>query len=181
MELLPGLNSFRLITGSLCAVKKNSIRITSGPHWHDNANQLKLEAQCSEPDYYEKCGYYYAPFTQPYSNCSNVNAYLSNLDSVISYADQSGLKVMLDINVFSDDHRFTENMLPAVYEYLNIFGTHFKKDERVFSYCIFEEIGFNDPETNRSKKQVSTISAKLYDVLKSADPNHLISISGFDT
>ena len=158
----------------------NSIRITSGPHWHPDDRMLKLEASCSEPQYYGKCGNTAIPFEKPYRSNAAVNAYFSLLDSVVAYAGRCGLRVMLDIVLFNDNLRFDSGMLRDTYKYLRAFGKHFRENPGVFAYCIFEEIGYNDPLRERSKSEVGEISAKLYWTLKKADPNHLISISGFD-
>jgi hypothetical protein len=109
-----------------------------------------------------------------------VKNYFTLLDSVVVYANKCGLMVMLDVVLFNDIYRFEPDMLRDTYKYLRAFGKHFRENRGVFSYCIFEEIGFNDPVRERSKSEVAEISKKLYKSLKSADPNHLISISGFD-
>jgi len=162
----------------------NAIRITSGVHWNNLAARFELETHWGT----DGCScLYYIPIKQPFQEpepgetISNTDKYFDCLDQVISIAEENDLMVMLDIILFNKDRSFHNEMETDLLSYLNYFGRHFKDNANVFCYCTFEEIGFNDPGLTHSKQYVCDFTTACYNALKTADSNHLISISGHET
>jgi hypothetical protein len=168
----------------------NCIRLTTGLHWHNDDLQFKLWTNCGRMNCY--CAPYFLPISIHNSNTSpqdqlvmtNVNLYFDMLENLIEWSSEYQLKVMIDVVLFTEsqncDCLFNDNMRPALLLYLHELGDRFKNNTNLFAYCILEEIGLNDHNNNRTKQEACEIVSSLYDELKAADNNHLISISGND-
>lgn len=100
------------------------------------------------------------------------------IDEILQIAHDCGLKVFLDIgyNKLTDDVHFE-----TYKEYLELLALHINsldihKRQTLIAYVILEESGYT--QSKFSKSIVCERVSEMYDILKTTDPSHLVSVGG---
>ncbi|MHC1708532.1 MAG: T9SS type A sorting domain-containing protein [Bacteroidales bacterium] len=117
----------------------------------------------------------------PYNSTNTaLNHYCDLLYEVLEIADEAELKVIFDIG----DRDYAESEC-HIYDYADLLqgiGAHFKDNNTLMAYSVFEEPYFINLGIPYSKKEICEITTLWYDAIKhqDSDPNHLITIGGGD-
>ena len=115
-------------------------------------------------------------FTQPYSNDQGVQHVLDQIELILDKAALAGLKVILVPVQGSDMFTLWDDVIRLI-EFLELVGDRFKEHPALMAYDLFNEPAYFEGY-NHTKEWICEKVAAVYDELKSADPNHLITVGG---
>jgi hypothetical protein len=169
------------IANDLAKIKSmgfNMIRPAFTPHWDYVCGKLFVVGYGNPAENLEWQDHKLY-FDQPYASDPDVLNYFQNMESLMNLAAQYGLKTM--INGMNSDA--SNPVITSAYlEYLTELGNYFKNNQNLAFYDFLSEPsytylwGLNEQNNNNySKENACTLVSGFYDVLKAADPNHLIS------
>lgn len=116
------------------------------------------------------------PFLQPYANDPGVEHVLNQIALILDKAALAGLKVIL-VPVQGSETFSTWDGVIKLIEVLQLFGDRFKEHPALMAYDLYNEPAYFDLY-DHTKEWICEKVEAVYDELKTADPNHLITVGG---
>ena len=116
------------------------------------------------------------PFVQPYNTEPGIEHVIDQTELVLDKAALAGLKVIL-VPVQGWETFKTWGGVIKLIEVLQLFGDRFKEHPALMAYDLCNEPGYFE-QFDHTKEWICEKVAAVYDELKSADPNHLITVGG---
>ena len=164
---------------------KDHFAITYDVLHHDGSNN------CSLPVYHGNGeGRAFLDIYAPYDNTNtNLNMVLTQTDVVLNMAEAAGLNVILLTG--GGKYLVNSDVYPAATGYtgtkqdqqaadyaalLSYYTGHFKNNTTIMAYDMWNEPAYTDDQYFHTKSEVCQWTAQWYDAIKSADPNHLITM-----